>query len=49
LYLVREAKSTRKLDELRLDERRKIICGERHFKGALDVNYKVVTSANELP
>jgi type III restriction enzyme len=49
LYLVRETKSTRNLDDLRPDERRKIMCGERHFKEALDVSYKVVTSANELP
>lgn len=49
LYLVRETKDTHNLDELRPDERRKIICGERHFKEALDVNYKVVTSVNELP
>jgi type III restriction enzyme len=49
LYLVRETKSTHKLDGLRPDERRRIICGERHFKEALDVDYKVVTSANELP
>jgi type III restriction enzyme len=49
LYLVRETKDTHVLDELRPDERRKIICGERHFKDALKVNYKVVTSVNELP
>jgi type III restriction enzyme len=49
LYLVRETKSTHKLDELRSDERRKIICGERHFKEALDISYRVVTSAQELP
>jgi type III restriction enzyme len=32
LYLVRETKSTKKFDELRPDERRKIHCGEKHFK-----------------
>jgi len=49
LYLVRETKSTHRLDELRPDERRKIICGERHFQDALGVDYKVVVSARELP
>jgi len=49
LYLVRETKSTHHLDELRPDERRKIICGERHFRDALGVDYKVVVSARELP
>jgi type III restriction enzyme len=49
LYLVRETKSTHKLDELRPDERRKIRCGERHFTDALRVDYRVVTSARELP
>jgi len=49
LYLVRETKSTLKLDELRPDERRKILCGRSHFRGALGVDYKVVTQANELP
>jgi type III restriction enzyme len=49
LYLVRETKSTHNLHELRPDERRKILCGERHFQGALGVDYRVVTSATELP
>lgn len=49
LYLVRETKSTVRLDELRPDERRKILCGEKHFKEALGVDYGVVTAANELP
>ena len=48
LYLVRETKSTTNLDELRPDEKRKILCGERHFEDALGVDYKVVTSAEEL-
>lgn len=48
VYLVRETKDTLNLDELRPDERRKIECGERHFEGALGVNYKVVTKASEL-
>jgi type III restriction enzyme len=48
LYLVRETKSTPNLDELRPDERRKIRCGERHFKETLGVDYKVVTSVKEL-
>jgi len=49
LYLVRETKGKDWRTGLRPDERRKIQCGERHFKGALGVDYKVVTSANELP
>ena len=48
LYLVRETKYTTNLAELRPDERRKVHCGERHFRG-LGVDYKVVTAAHELP
>lgn len=48
LYLVRETKGTTNLDELRPDEARKIRCGEKHFKDALGVDYKVVKSAEEL-
>ena len=49
LYLVRETKGTTQLADLRPGERRKILCGERHFEDALGVDYKVVTSVNELP
>jgi len=49
LYLVRETKSTLDRDKWYPDERRKVHCGERHFKDTLGVNYKVVTSARELP
>ncbi|HZT81147.1 MAG TPA: hypothetical protein VFA26_13025, partial [Gemmataceae bacterium] len=49
LYLVRETKSTTVADELRGTENQKIHCGERHFTGALHVDFKVVTSADELP
>jgi type III restriction enzyme len=49
LYLVRETKSTTAVDGLRGTEVQKIDCGERHFKGALGVDYRVVTSADELP
>jgi type III restriction enzyme len=48
LYLVRETKDTTNLAELRPDERRKVHCGERHFR-ELGVDYKVVTAAHELP
>lgn len=48
LYLVRETKSTTNLAELRPDEARRILCGERHFR-ELGVDYRVVTSASELP
>ncbi len=36
-------------DALRPEERRKVKCGERHFRDALDVDYRVVTDASELP
>jgi len=49
LYLVRETKSTHEMESLRLEEARKIRCGERHFRDALGVDYEVVTSARELP
>ena len=49
LYLVRETKGENWRTDLRPDERRKIVCGERHFKDALGVDYKVVTVAGELP
>ena len=49
LYLVRETKGTLSLDELRPDEKRRIVCGRRHFGDALDVDYRVVTNANQLP
>jgi type III restriction enzyme len=49
LYLVRETKGTLDLDKLRPDERRKILCGRSHFGGALDVNYRLVKEAAELP
>jgi type III restriction enzyme len=48
LYLVRETKDTTRLDELRPDERRKILCGEHHFQHTLGVSYKVVTKVDEL-
>ena len=48
LCLVRETKSTTNLDELRPDEARKVRCGERHFKDALGVNYKLIKSIEEL-
>ena len=49
IYLVRETKDTANLNKLRPDELRKIKCGEKHFKGALGIDYKVVKSASELP
>ena len=49
LYLVRETKGNNWRTALRPDERRKIECGERHFKDALGVDYKAVSSADELP
>lgn len=49
LYLVRETKSTLVEAELRGIETQKVLCGDRHFNGALKVDFKVVTSADELP
>lgn len=52
LYLVRETKGTLKLDELRPDERRKILCGRKHFRDTLEMGesgYRVVTEASQLP
>ena len=49
LYLVRETKGDNWRNGLRPDESRKILCGERHFRDALGVDYRVVTQAGELP
>jgi type III restriction enzyme len=49
LYLIRETKSTREKGKLRPDERRKLICGENHFKNTLRLNFDIVTSASQLP
>ena len=49
LYLVRETKPENWKTSLRPEERSKILCGERHFLGALGVDYKVVSTASELP
>ncbi len=49
LYLVRETKPSTNLDDLRPDEKRKVLCGEKHFSDTLGVSYKVVTSHAELP
>jgi type III restriction enzyme len=49
LYLVRETKAENWKTALRPNEQRKIHCGEQHFKGALGVDYRVVTRADELP
>jgi type III restriction enzyme len=48
LYLVRETKGDNWSEDSRTRERRKVDCGEKHFKGALGMNYKVVSSADEL-
>ncbi|HEV2961206.1 MAG TPA: DEAD/DEAH box helicase family protein [Candidatus Angelobacter sp.] len=49
LYLVRETKSTTVADALRGTENLKTHCGERHFQGALGVDYKVITPTDDLP
>jgi restriction endonuclease len=43
-----ETKSTTQLDDLRPDERRKILCGKSHFQEALGVDYRVVTAGSQL-
>lgn len=48
LYLVRETKDTVDLGNLRPDEADKIRCGEQHFEGALRVDFKVLTSSDEV-
>jgi type III restriction enzyme len=48
LYLVRETKGENWKTDLRPDERRKIECGQRHFKGALGVDFKVVSDARRI-
>jgi type III restriction enzyme len=48
LYLVRETKGTTNLNELRPDERRKILCGKKHFTDTLGVDYKVVKTVAEI-
>jgi type III restriction enzyme len=48
LYLVSETKDTTDRSKLRLDETRKIHCGERHFRDALGVNYQVARDAKDL-
>lgn len=49
LYLVRETKSTTVASGLRGTENQKNHCGKEHFVGALGVDYRVITSADELP
>lgn len=49
LYLVGETKGTLNLDELRPGEKRKILCGRKHFADTLGVSYRVVTEAAQLP
>ena len=49
LYLVRETKDKDWQTSLRPDEARKVLCGKAHFADALDVDYRVVSSASELP
>jgi type III restriction enzyme len=48
LYLVRETKGTSVVGKLRPSESRKALCGEKHFKDALDVDYKVVSSIDQI-
>lgn len=49
VYLVRETKGTKNLSELYRSEELKLRCGSRHFNHALEVDFKLVESADELP
>jgi len=49
LYLVRETKDPGWPANARSEERQKVRCGTVHFRDALDVRFKVVSSASELP
>jgi len=49
MYLVRETKGTKTLSELYRSEVLKLRCGARHFNSALEVDFKLVESAEELP
>jgi type III restriction enzyme len=49
IYMVSETKGTKLLEHLRPDERRKILCGEQHFEGALTgLQYKVAVTPSDL-
>ena len=47
IYLVRETKSTKNFEKLRIPEAEKIRCGRKHFE-ALETKFDVVTSALEV-
>ena len=52
LYLVRETKGTLDIDALRPDEKRRILCGRKHFRDTLEMgqtSYRVITEAKQLP
>jgi type III restriction enzyme len=49
IYLVRETKGNNWKTSLRPSELRKIRCGAQHFNGGLKTDYRVVTSAGDLP
>ncbi|MDP9225911.1 MAG: DEAD/DEAH box helicase family protein [Actinomycetota bacterium] len=49
LYLVRETKDPNFMKTARATEKRKVVCGQRHFEGALNVSFRVVSKVSELP
>ncbi len=50
LYLVRETKGTTDLDRLpHPDEKPKLLCGKKHFRDALGVDYDWIKDASQLP
>ena len=48
VYLIRETKGSTDAFERRERENLKLKCGKRHFEDCLHVDYKVVSSADEL-
>lgn len=49
LYLVRETKDSSFPANAHINEKRKVDCGMRHFEEGLQTDYRVVTTASELP
>ncbi len=48
LYLVRETKGSTELESLRPSEKQKITCGKAHFAALPDVNFAVVSKAEQV-
>mgnify|MGYP007011381698 CR=1 FL=1 len=49
LYFVAETKGTENIDDLRGNEKRKVLCGRKHFEVIdSDINYEVVKEFKSL-